>query len=125
MIRGQTERTIASPVLEEMPDECFEEIDLTGDEAGAGSTNYRDEDSYGRRAQQDRRAIEAASQRQPGRGDGGRIQTRLLVRHPQFGLGRIEEITPAGTMTKAIVAFQGMGKKTLILQYARLEKVDA
>ena len=49
MIRGQTERTIASQFLAEMPEECFEEIDLTRDEDGAGSVGYRDEASYGRR----------------------------------------------------------------------------
>ncbi len=34
MIRGQTERTIASQFLKEMPDECFQELDLTGEEFG-------------------------------------------------------------------------------------------
>jgi DNA helicase II / ATP-dependent DNA helicase PcrA len=125
MIRGQTERTIASQFLQEMPEECFEELDLTGDDSGLGSLNYRDEASYGRRAQQDRRQDESASQRHQAEAMAGEFKRGVLVRHPQFGLGRIEEITPAGTMTKAIVQFQGMGKKTLILQYARLEKVDA
>ena len=55
----------------------------------------------------------------------GEFRKGSLVRHPQFGLGRIEEISPAGAMTRAVVQFQGMGRKTLILQYARLEKVDA
>ena len=125
MIRGQTERTIASQFLQEMPEECFEELDLTGDDSGLGSLNYRDEASYGRRAQQERRQDESASQRHQAEAMAGEFKRGVLVRHPQFGLGRIEEITPAGTMTKAIVQFQGMGKKTLILQYARLEIVDA
>jgi DNA helicase-2/ATP-dependent DNA helicase PcrA len=125
MIRGQTERTIASQFLQEMPEGCFEELDLTGDDSGAGSVGYRDEGSYGRRAQQERRQDESASQRHQAEAMAGEFKRGVLVRHPQFGLGRIEEITPAGTMTKAIVQFQGMGKKTLILQYARLERVDA
>jgi len=124
MIRGQTERTIASQFLSEMPDECFEETDLTGEETGFGSESYRDEASYGRRAQNERRQQESASQHNQAAQLAGEFRRGILVRHPQFGLGRIEEISPAGTMTKAIVQFQGMGRKTLILQYARLEKVD-
>ncbi len=63
MIRGQTERMIASQFLAEMPDEVFEELDLTGEEPEAGSGSYRDEASYGRRAQQERRQYESVSQR--------------------------------------------------------------
>ncbi|MGN6367111.1 MAG: ATP-dependent helicase [Phycisphaerae bacterium] len=126
MIRGQTERTIASQFLKEMPEECFEEIDLTTEEdVEAGSVGYRDEGSYGRRAQQTRREYEATSQRRQAEEMAGEFKRGQLVRHAQFGLGRIENIEGAGTMTKAVVQFQGMGRKTLILQYARLEKVDA
>jgi DNA helicase-2/ATP-dependent DNA helicase PcrA len=125
MIRGQTERTIASQFLKEMPEECFEEIDLTTDEEEAGSGSYRDEASYGRRAQQTRREHESVAQRREANEMAGKFRKGSLVRHPQFGLGRIEEISPAGAMTRAVVQFQGMGRKTLILQYARLEKVDA
>ncbi|HVS72170.1 MAG TPA: UvrD-helicase domain-containing protein [Phycisphaerae bacterium] len=146
MIRGQTERTVESQFLNEMPAECFEEIDLTGDDEGVGSLGYRDEASYARRAQQQRgaggagsgfggygggsgggarREAEAASQRRQADAVAGEFRKGVLVRHPQFGLGRIESIEPSGATTKAVVHFQGSGKKTLILQYARLEKVDA
>jgi DNA helicase-2/ATP-dependent DNA helicase PcrA len=126
MIRGQTERTIASQFIQELPEEVLEEIDLTGDGDGAGSLGYRDEGMYGQRAQQERaRQAEAASQRRQADAMAGEFRRGVLVRHPQFGLGRIEEISPAGTMTKAVVHFQGAGKKTLVLQYARLERVDA
>jgi DNA helicase-2/ATP-dependent DNA helicase PcrA len=126
MIRGQTERTIASQFIQELPEEVLEEIDLTGDGDGGGSLGYRDEGMYGQRAQQERaRQAEAASQRRQADAMAGEFRRGVLVRHPQFGLGRIEEISPAGTMTKAVVHFQGAGKKTLVLQYARLERVDA
>jgi hypothetical protein len=109
-----------------MPDECFEEIDLTGDEAGPGSMSYRDEASYGRRAQHERRGNEAVAQRREADAVAGEFRRGMLVRHAQFGLGRIKEITAAGAMTRAVVQFQGgAGEKKLILQYARLEKVDA
>jgi DNA helicase-2/ATP-dependent DNA helicase PcrA len=124
MIRGQTERTIQSQFLAEMPEECFEEIDLTGEEEGVGSVGYRDEGSYGRRAQQERRGYEAAAMRREADAAAGDFKRGMLVRHPQFGMGRIEQIMPAGSMTKAEIQFQGQGRKTLILQYAKLEKVD-
>jgi DNA helicase-2/ATP-dependent DNA helicase PcrA len=134
MIRGQTERTIASKFLNELPEETINEIDLTGESDSVGSLGYRDEFSYSSRAQQERqRNAEAASQRRQAQalagegaaGGGGGFKRGMLVRHPQFGLGRIEEIAAAGTMTKAIVRFQAAGQKTLILQYAKLERVDA
>ncbi|HVT81726.1 MAG TPA: UvrD-helicase domain-containing protein [Phycisphaerae bacterium] len=124
MIRGQTERTIQSQFLGEISEECIEEIDLTGDDEGAGSVGYRDEGSYGRRAQQERRGYEAAAQKREADAMAGEFKRGVLVRHPQFGMGRIEEIMPAGSMTKATVQFQGAGRKTLILQYAKLEKID-
>jgi DNA helicase II / ATP-dependent DNA helicase PcrA len=109
-----------------MPEECFEEIDLTTDQEGFGSVGYRDESSYGRRAQQGRREYEAMTEKRQAEAVAGEFQKGMLVRHPQFGLGRIEGISVMGAMTKADVRFQGgAGKKTLILQYARLEKVDA
>jgi DNA helicase-2/ATP-dependent DNA helicase PcrA len=125
MIRGQTERTVASQFLNEIPEECLEEIDLTGDDDEIGSVNYRDESSYGFRAQNDRRQYEAIAERRQNDAVAAGFKRGMLVRHPQFGLGRIEEIMPAGSMTKADVRFQAAGKKTLILQYAKLEKVDA
>ena len=130
MVRGMTERTIASQFFGEMPDECFEEIDLTASEdEGLGSVGYRDEGSYGRNAQRERaesRGYEAAAQRREAERAGGEFRKGMLVRHAQFGLGRIESITPAGTMTRVDVKFQAFPRaKTLILQYTKLERVDA
>lgn len=44
------------------------------------------------------------------------------VRHPQFGVGTINEITP-GADPRARVAFRSVGIKTLVLAYARLERL--
>ncbi|MEQ9460167.1 MAG: UvrD-helicase domain-containing protein [Phycisphaeraceae bacterium] len=48
-----------------------------------------------------------------------------LVRHPQFGLGRVLDVAASGAHTKARVQFNTAGTKTLILQYARLELVES
>jgi DNA helicase II / ATP-dependent DNA helicase PcrA len=126
MIRGQTERTIASQFLSEMPDECFDEVDLTGEDSSVGSLGYRDEASYGRRALHDRqRTSEAAAQRREATATLGQFKRGMLVRHPQFGLGRIEEISPASSLaTRVVVRFQASGRKPLIVPPARLEQVD-
>ena len=44
------------------------------------------------------------------------------VRHPTFGVGRIIDLSDMGKQTRAIVEFDRAGRKTLILEYARLEK---
>ncbi len=46
-----------------------------------------------------------------------------IVRHAQYGLGRVEEITPRARGASARVAFPSAGTKTLILEHAPLERV--
>jgi len=53
----------------------------------------------------------------------GQFQRGQLVRHPTFGLGRIAIISDMGQHTRAVIDFNEVGRKTLILQYARLEAV--
>jgi DNA helicase-2/ATP-dependent DNA helicase PcrA len=106
-IRGLRERTAASRFLTEIPMEMLEVIDLA--EAGFG----------GDRATE-RRLAEMESQRLAGQFHRGQT-----VRHPQFGVGRILEISNLGQQTRANIEFQKFGRKTLILQYARLEPVGS
>ena len=47
-----------------------------------------------------------------------------LVRHPTFGVGRVESVSPRPTGASARVAFSEVGRKTLILEYAQLERID-
>ena len=53
----------------------------------------------------------------------GAFKRGQMVRHPQFGLGRIAEVMDMGQHTRAVIEFNSAGRKTLILQYARLEPV--
>jgi len=46
-----------------------------------------------------------------------------MVRHPQFGSGRIVALTPANNPTRAKIHFSSVGTKTLVLEYARLELI--
>jgi hypothetical protein len=45
------------------------------------------------------------------------------VRHPQFGLGQVVGFT-GGASARADIKFRDVGVKTLILEYARLKRVD-
>jgi len=105
-IRGLRERTVPSPFLMEMPQDQLEIIDRTGipddrDDDGRGVPDFFDG------------GTDASKQFRKGQ----------LVRHPQFGLGRINDIISLGSNTRAIVDFNTAGRKTLILEYARLELV--
>jgi DNA helicase II / ATP-dependent DNA helicase PcrA len=47
------------------------------------------------------------------------------VRHPLFGIGRVEQVVDRGASSSARVAFRTVGIKTLVLAYAKLERLDA
>jgi len=44
------------------------------------------------------------------------------VRHPQFGRGVIRELTGLGRDVKAVIDFEGHGRKKVVLRYANLQK---
>ncbi|MFO0872961.1 MAG: hypothetical protein U0575_03190 [Phycisphaerales bacterium] len=46
------------------------------------------------------------------------------MRHPRFGLGRIEALMPRGPSSTARVAFNDAGVKTLVLEYAGLVRIS-
>lgn len=45
------------------------------------------------------------------------------VRHPQFGVGEVKQSTP-GVNARVTVNFQGVGVKTLVVEYARLTRIE-
>jgi hypothetical protein len=47
-----------------------------------------------------------------------------MVRHPQFGVGRVTAVLTANAEPRARIDFKGVGVKTLVLRYARLERVE-
>jgi ATP-dependent DNA helicase UvrD/PcrA len=101
---GQSNVTMPSRFFREMPDDCLEEVDACDD----------DTDDLADSLVQNSLAGREAAMYPPG----------TLVRHPQFGLGRVVDIHPTGSHTRARIAFNTAGTKTLILQYARLERVE-
>jgi DNA helicase-2/ATP-dependent DNA helicase PcrA len=98
-IRGLRERTVTSPFLSEMPAEDLEILDRTSLPSAYSRGEFRMES----RKNSD-------------------FKKGQLVRHPTFGIGRISDISE-GSNARAIIQFNQVGQKTLVLEYARLEAV--
>ena len=111
-VRGQRNRTVPSSFLSEVPEEhvSLERLDGSGGFDEGLSIVYDSE-------------FIDESHDEEGRGLGARFPAGTVVRHPQFGIGTVRSISPRGTVSSAKVAFHGIGTKTLILEYARLEIV--
>ncbi len=54
-----------------------------------------------------------------------RFPIGCTVRHPLFGVGRVEQVVDRGASSSARVSFRTVGLKTLVLAYAKLERLDA
>jgi DNA helicase-2/ATP-dependent DNA helicase PcrA len=102
-IRGLRERTVSSPFLSELPPASLEVIDHTrlGYEGRSDHSDWEEQ--------------MAEKKTNFSRGQ--------MVKHPTFGIGRIADIADMGRQTRVVVEFQRAGRKTLILEYARLEAV--
>ncbi|MBM4108135.1 MAG: hypothetical protein FJ255_04900 [Phycisphaerae bacterium] len=104
-LRGIPERTIPSRFLDEMAHEAL----ATSDRAHEAEQAW----------------IEAG----PGRGGPTQPQASAQypvgsrVKHPQFGVGIVESISGNLATGRAVIAFKTVGRKTLVLEYARLTRV--
>ncbi|MEM1210804.1 MAG: UvrD-helicase domain-containing protein [Planctomycetota bacterium] len=103
---GQSNLTIPSRFLNELPEQAIERLESDGDGLDAFLSGG------GGRAQRER-----AAQRESLYPKG------TVVRHPQFGIGRVMAVNAMGAHTRATIQFNTVGKKTLVLEYARLEPV--
>ena len=110
-IFGQLQSTIPSRFLDELPVGSMQQEDLSDQTNGLTGGRHMV-------------WLSQDSQAQPDDDEEGAFPPGALVRHPQFGLGRIIEIRAGGAQSRARVEFNTAGVKTLILQYARLERVS-
>ena len=137
-VRGVTDRTMESRFLSELPKECV----TVSDQAGFSEPGWDDDGDGGSRrggGQQvsgdgprfvpDGDGSAGLRSRGGGRVGGAKdsrgvpLEVGCMVRHPQFGVGRIASIS-AGQDARAQVQFRQAGMKTLVLAYARLERVE-
>jgi DNA helicase-2/ATP-dependent DNA helicase PcrA len=101
MTRGITERTVTSPFLDELPPQQIEWSRSDHDESWAKS----------------RRKDELPD-------DIAEWSIGTIVRHPLHGIGQIRNIVQSGRRTHVDVVFKRGGPRTMILEFAQLERVD-
>lgn len=63
-----------------------------------------------------------AAKSKPSGADANAYPQGCVVRHPQFGEGVVMKTTPGGN-ARVVVEFRSVGRKTLVLEYARLTRV--
>ncbi len=97
---GQIKPSLPSRFLEELPGDHIEKLDNTEGDDAPFHHDGDDENA-----------------------DPDGLPPGTLVRHPTFGLGRVINVRPVAAQTRAQVEFSEVGVKTLILQYAQLEKI--
>ncbi|MEM7227833.1 MAG: UvrD-helicase domain-containing protein [Planctomycetota bacterium] len=106
--RGIRERTIESQFIRELPDDHIDVHDFAGidDMLSSAAEDFLDGphlDPYD---------------------DGTGLEIGSRVRHPTFGVGRVEAFSPRAVGATAKVNFDSVGVKTLVLDFARLQRVD-
>ncbi len=97
-VRGVTQSSIASRFLGELPQDVVQ----FSDQSDIGYEFDDDADD----------PLDRARQEYP---------KGSMVRHPQFGVGRVHSCIPGGYVK---IAFPTVGVKTLAIEYARLERVE-
>jgi len=116
--------------------------DLRGDDFGdrrqpsssrPGSFAASHAPSQGRRIVPVEQAFDRTPQPSPPRPQGNPLAPKppasdpypvgTMVRHPQFGRGKVISTT-RGTNARAVILFDGIGTKTLVLEFARLTRIN-
>ncbi len=124
-VRGMSERTIPSRFLEEIGSGHVTRSDQT--DAWAGADDDYDASPMAAGSMEAKLAEIRLTRRTGGSGSvsaARRFPPGSRVRHPQFGEGRVVEVHGAGSGARVQVNFRGLGKKTLVLEYARLKRLD-
>lgn len=136
--RGLRERTMPSHFLRELPPEQIEIHNIAGQGMDDGGDDFGEDIEWGRSswdaAGRQRRSARDSSQQPsryatPGETRSGRtievpFPVGCIVEHPKFGLGRVEAFTPRVLGSSVQVVFNSVGRKTLIVEFAKLQRVD-
>ncbi len=119
-VRGMRMGAMESGFLREIPEEHVERTGVTrswlegGDDGSGGAGGSGDD------------AVDApwTDEFEPARpkGLGAQFPVGCQVRHALFGVGTVQAILPRGSVTSVRVAFRTVGVKTLVLEYAKLQR---
>ncbi len=105
-LRGQTLPTAGSRFLAELPASKLEVLDATGFDAPS------------------KRDVERVQAQIESDGLARRFRPGQRVRHDAYGVGKIIDISEMGQHTRVVVQFDRVGRKNLILPFARLKPVN-
>ncbi len=113
---GRTEPTIPSRFIQELPAGDIKQINMASDDWDSPTIRLSGES---------RRVIadDDDDSQTPGKPHPCGLGTGDVVRHSRFGQGRILSVRGHGAQTRAQVQFNVHGVKTLIVEYANLQKV--
>ncbi len=103
---GQTQATMRSRFFDELPEHAVSFVEPDDDGFGA------DDDPFAGRELRSTAAKQASL-----------FPKGTKVRHPKFGEGVVLDVGAMGSITRASVRFYTHGRKTLVLQYANLERI--
>lgn len=139
--RGMREPTITSRFLGELPEEWIEwhgreeaarfhggfdqeaQSDWGRPRHGVGGPARREKSEFD--DPEEARNVKHWTHRPSGGDDSSGFPVGCRVRHPQFGDGEVESVTRSGRHTRVRVRFRDVGTKTLIAEYARLERLSS
>jgi DNA helicase-2/ATP-dependent DNA helicase PcrA len=121
--RGSSQYTIPSMFLDELPTDGIEAVDLSASAGGTART--MDEWRGGSLAAESGWADAGVVPEPPrsGGGNGPAYAEGMLVRHDQYGPGRVTEVSGYGALRKVKVRFPAHGERTFIADKAKLEVV--
>jgi len=102
-VRGVRQASIESEFIREIPPAHLERTDLTERYAG-GRIEYDDPEAFS------------------DRDVGEMFPIGSMVRHPIFGIGKVEFLARGFGGTRARIAFRSVGLKTLIVEHAKLSR---
>jgi len=102
-VRGVRQASIESEFIREIPAHDVQRTDLTERYAG-GRIEYDDPDAFG--------DLDV----------GEMFPIGSMVRHPIFGIGKVEFLARGYGGTRARIAFRSVGLKTLIVEHAKLSR---
>ena len=124
--RGISERAIPSRFIEELGSEhvkLSDQSDPFGESPRTGSIGPGWERDVSIAKLREYSAAEEVERAARGNKLASGLAKGAKVRHPRFGTGVIESIQ-GGANARAKINFHGIGLKTLVLEYARLEPID-
>jgi DNA helicase-2/ATP-dependent DNA helicase PcrA len=140
--RGLRERTMPSHFLRELPPGQIEIQNIAGQGMDDGRDDFGDDiewgrsswDAAGRQRRSPDKDVLAAGGKPSYSSHSARAKPQAateipfpigcIVEHPKFGLGKVEAFTPRVSGSSVQVVFNSVGRKTLIVEFAKLQRVD-